>query len=90
MLSRCVCVRVCVCVCVCVDGWVCTLCPVSYSQSTVVSEWSKKKQIHTMTDAHEGNVAHMEFLHSQSLLLTAGSDNALKVCVCGRTGGPMS
>lgn len=39
----------------------------------------ERKQVCTVTDAHEGNVGCIQFLHSQNLLLTSAADNALKV-----------
>ncbi|KAI9136584.1 Utp21 specific WD40 associated putative domain-containing protein, partial [Paraphysoderma sedebokerense] len=37
-----------------------------------------RRIVHTMKDAHDGSISSIQFLNNQPILLTSGSDNALK------------
>jgi WD40 repeat protein len=39
----------------------------------------RKQLVHVMKEAHDGSVVSMQFFNGQPILLTSGSDNAIKV-----------
>lgn len=39
----------------------------------------KRNLVHVMKGAHDGNITSIQFLNSQPILVTCGSDNAVKV-----------
>jgi U3 small nucleolar RNA-associated protein 21 len=46
----------------------------------VLWDLAAQKQLCVVTDAHQGSIAHLQFMQGQSTLVTAGADNCLKVC----------
>lgn len=46
----------------------------------VMWDLEARKQLCVVTDAHQGTIAHVQFMQSQNTLVTSGPDNSLKVC----------